>query len=619
MPAAAPHVLHLQAPFADQSPLTAIDILSGIPHSITSPPTTLATQAISLTSSSVYSTFTGLSELHFDRPDALHIQDTVNTPQTDPSAVSPMVRGRRCSVGLLSAFLSYFTLFSLHRHFDRGGHTSETKEESAWIASSPSWLDRQSCRWFGVCGAFHLNQSGWVGKAAAVGRDQESQMRVLDDDGAASFWTSGDEDPDQWSHEERISREIPSYVYEYTPYVHLFSDEEFWPCDIANHLVHTTPYLNYTPVQSKDHGPTLEDLDDLNRFGRSTYLQSNDNVEERPNWLGGSKNIPSTPDYQETRPTTPGRPRPFHGGPGETSDEAEWFEAGIGDIKMQGGIRPNPFSPSSATPSDTKQGEDVVVRRGEMEEIVKHKRGKGEEAGGRSSAPAVLVVVPKGNGVVDAFWFYFYSYNLGNKVLNVRFGNHVGDWEHSVVRFHHGVPKALFLSEHNFGEAYSYAAVEKKGDRPVIYSATGTHAMYATPGLHPYVLPWGMLHDETDKGPLWDPLLNHHAYVYNYTTRVAKASTQTPKAPVNWFNYDGHWGDKFYPLNDSRQYRFAGQYHYVNGPFGPKFKNLGRKKICQGNKECVLKHWLPGDGDGPAGDVKELDSLGELNNAELVE
>jgi len=75
------------------------------------------------------------------------------------------------------------------------------------------------------------------------------------------------------------------------------------------------------------------------------------------------------------------------------------------------------------------------------------------------------VIVDKGKGVVDAFWFYFYSYNLGNKVFNVRFGNHIGDWEHTVIRFYKGEPKAIFFSEHNLGAAYSWEAVEKIGER----------------------------------------------------------------------------------------------------------------------------------------------------------
>jgi hypothetical protein len=222
----------------------------------------------------------------------------------------------------------------------------------------------------------------------------------------------------------------------------------------------------------------------------------------------------------------------------------------------------------------------------------------GKIRGGRSEAPAVLVTVNKGHGIVDAFWFFFYSFNLGNVVLNVRFGNHVGDWEHTAIRFQHGQPKAVFFSEHNFGSAYSYDAVEKIGKRPVIYSATGTHAMYATPGTHPYVLPWGILHDMTDRGPLWDPTLNSHSYTYDYKADHLRSSNLTPSAPTEWFHYGGHWGDKFYPLGDKRQYRFAGQYHYVNGPYGPKFKNLARKKICQGPESapCVIKNWL-GSGD----------------------
>lgn len=128
----------------------------------------------------------------------------------------------------------------------------------------------------------------------------------------------------------------------------------------------------------------------------------------------------------------------------------------------------------------------------------------------------------------------------------------------------------------------------------MVYSATGTHAMYATPGLHPYILPWGILHDQTDRGPLWDPLLNSHIYTYNYHADDLRASTMTPHSPIEWFYFGGHWGDRIYPLNDPRQYEFVGQYHYVSGPLGPRFKNLGRRKVCQGrySDPCVIKNWL---------------------------
>lgn len=53
---------------------------------------------------------------------------------------------------------------------------------------------------------------------------------------------------------------------------------------------------------------------------------------------------------------------------------------------------------------------------------------------GYSAAPATIIAVEK-NGFVDVFYFYFYSYNHGSLVLGSRVDNHVGDWEHSMVRF----------------------------------------------------------------------------------------------------------------------------------------------------------------------------------------
>jgi len=116
--------------------------------------------------------------------------------------------------------------------------------------------------------------------------------------------------------------------------------------------------------------------------------------------------------------------------------------------------------------------------------------------------------------------------------------------------------------------------------------------MYGTPGTHPYVLPGGILHDETDRGPLWDPLLNVHSFTYDYVNDTLRSSALTPFAPIEWFYFMGHWGDKFYPLNDPRQYRFLGQYHYVNGPLGPRFKNLGRKNLCPDTSTCEVKDYL---------------------------
>lgn len=84
---------------------------------------------------------------------------------------------------------------------------------------------------------------------------------------------------------------------------------------------------------------------------------------------------------------------------------------------------------------------------------------------GLSDAPVFIIWTRKPGGVVDAFYFYFYSFNLGNTVATVRFGNHVGDWEHTAVRFRDGVPESMFFSQHEGGSAYDFDAVEKIGKR----------------------------------------------------------------------------------------------------------------------------------------------------------
>ncbi|MCJ1261006.1 hypothetical protein MMC22_000870 [Lobaria immixta] len=209
--------------------------------------------------------------------------------------------------------------------------------------------------------------------------------------------------------------------------------------------------------------------------------------------------------------------------------------------------------------------------------------GTGKTNGAVSTA---IIVNDHGSGNVDAFYMYFYAYNQGPPVFGQEIGDHVGDWEHNMIRFKNGVPQSVWYSQHAYGEAFTYAAVEKQGVRPVVYSAKGSHASYATTGTHDHTIPGlnldaGPIEDHCDRGTLWDPTLSAYLYIYD-----ANANTFTAYdgvSPTNWLSFTGNWGDQQYPDSDRRQKKIFGislTAKFVSGPTGPLDKQLNRQDVC---------------------------------------
>ncbi|KAH0286396.1 hypothetical protein M436DRAFT_76766 [Aureobasidium namibiae CBS 147.97] len=219
---------------------------------------------------------------------------------------------------------------------------------------------------------------------------------------------------------------------------------------------------------------------------------------------------------------------------------------------------------------------------------------------GYSAAPATIIAVEK-NGFVDVFYFYFYSYNHGSLVLGSRVDNHVGDWEHSMIRFSTaGVPQNVYYSAHSSGTAYTYSAVQKVGVRPVVYSAAGSHANYATAGTQEiYPIIGDIVTDTTDAGTYWDVTQNYRGYYYTNATGVVTnaggvdvGGIEQASETVDWLYWSGMWGDEQYPTSDSRQNCALGiddLCHYQSGPTGPLTKNLGRTAVCQKEDGCTVK------------------------------
>jgi hypothetical protein len=210
------------------------------------------------------------------------------------------------------------------------------------------------------------------------------------------------------------------------------------------------------------------------------------------------------------------------------------------------------------------------------------------------------------SGFIDVFYMYFYAFNYGtfltflnNPVLFDPYpiGNHVGDWEHNMIRFDSsGTPQAIWYSQHDNGEAFTYAAVEKSGLRPIAYSANGSHANYATAGTHAHGipdinLPIGPVQDYTNQGALWDPTLN--AYFYSFDASTSTFGTYDSTTPTDWLSFTGMWGDEQYNSSNPLQEYILGisaTAKYVGGPTGPEDKQLNRTNVCPDNGDlCVIR------------------------------
>lgn len=203
-----------------------------------------------------------------------------------------------------------------------------------------------------------------------------------------------------------------------------------------------------------------------------------------------------------------------------------------------------------------------------------------------------IITVDKGNDLVDAFYFYFYAYNEGDIVFGLEFGDHVGDWEHNMIRFQNGLPQAVWFSQHDDGEAFTYDAVQKVGARPVAYVGRGTHAVYGTTGTHDHTipgfnLPVGLIEDHCDEGTLWDPTLAAFAYSFDQSSNIF--SSFDTGVPVNWLYFKGHWGDAQLPDSAPGQVDVVGQRKYVAGPTGPADKALNRSAVCPSADGCIVR------------------------------
>jgi hypothetical protein len=84
----------------------------------------------------------------------------------------------------------------------------------------------------------------------------------------------------------------------------------------------------------------------------------------------------------------------------------------------------------------------------------------------------------KGGGLEWVQYWLWYLYNPKRFFVA---GEHEGDWEFVQIGYGGGVPVCMTCSQHKSGGARWWWEIERRGSRPVIYVARGSHANYFEP------------------------------------------------------------------------------------------------------------------------------------------
>jgi len=248
------------------------------------------------------------------------------------------------------------------------------------------------------------------------------------------------------------------------------------------------------------------------------------------------------------------------------------------------------------------------------------------DSNGFSQSNVTLVAVNKTEsiepGVVDIFYFLFYSFNDGDNVGGQTYGNHISDIEYIMIRFYSGEPRFMFLSQHQDGQAYEWAALQKEGNRPIAYSATGGHANYPIAGTFELVQGLvGLLDDQTSAGTRWDLIQNYNGYWVDVPRFVkangTRASTRPEGPPgVGYLQQTGKWGNQALPPSDPSQRVIFGQYQWSDGATGPydPSKALLRTWLCV-TSPCAANASLPASSKMQAGQTATVQSGATMSAA----
>ena len=198
-------------------------------------------------------------------------------------------------------------------------------------------------------------------------------------------------------------------------------------------------------------------------------------------------------------------------------------------------------------------------------------------------APPVVygAVFRSGKRVALQYWL-FHAFDLWSPFVPQSpdyWKSHEGDWEAvTVLLDESGRPAEVGTSRHCGGSRRAWAKVEKRGARPVVYSALGSHALYFKPGRYPEEPRCWPKEAVAVFAAYKVPILDHVVRGGALSPRVIQVSRSSP----SWMAFPGTFGEDQYMHFPQATFKFDA------GPHGPAFHELWRKPFA------VPQRWPPG-------------------------
>jgi hypothetical protein len=147
--------------------------------------------------------------------------------------------------------------------------------------------------------------------------------------------------------------------------------------------------------------------------------------------------------------------------------------------------------------------------------------------------------------LVVQYWMYF-AYNDWNNL-------HESDWEMAQVMFDAATvegalaegPSTMALSQHYGNERRPWDEVQRVGDRPVVYPAEGSHAIFYDQHL------WFGMSGDTGFG--CDDTRAPSTRLDPRVTMLPEVAELTADSDAGWLAFRGRWGERQRGFNDSEQ------------------------------------------------------------------